>query len=58
MFGPVPMTTLYTPAGTPAAAAISASNRVFNGVISLGLCTTVQPATSAGMIFDIDSRSG
>jgi len=52
------MTTLYTPAGTPAAAAISASNRVFNGVISLGLCTTVQPATSAGMIFDIDSRSG
>ena len=46
--GPVPCTRLNTPAGRPAAWMISASRPAVSGAISLGLSTTVLPATSAG----------
>ena len=42
------MTTLNTPAGTPARSASSASASAENGVCDAGLTTTVQPAASAG----------
>ena len=46
--GPVPVTTLRTPGGSPASARISASRSVVNGVESAGLATTVLPHSSAG----------
>ena len=45
--GPVPVTRLSTPAGTPASSAASNSRYATSGVSSLGLRTTVQPAASA-----------
>ena len=55
---PNPWTVLSTPAGNPAAKQISASNEAVNGLHSAGLCTTVQPAASAGAIFHVDSMNG
>src|SRR5471032_1261646 len=48
IFAPSPWIRLNTPAGTPAAAKISAKICDENGASSLGLSTTVQPASSAG----------
>ena len=47
-----------TPAGKPASVAISASSVAVIGLHSAGLCTTVQPAASAGAIFHVDSMNG
>ena len=55
---PSPCTVFSTPAGRPAAAQISASNVAVIGLHSAGLCTTVQPAASAGAIFQVDSMNG
>ena len=55
---PKPCTTLRTPAGRPASSAISASSCAVTGLHSAGLCTTVQPAASAGAIFQVDSMNG
>lgn len=46
--GPVPLTMLKTPFGTPAASMASAKMMPLIGAISLGLRTTVQPAAMAG----------
>ena len=46
--GPVPVTRLKTPGGSPAASTISARMKALSGATSLGLTTTVQPAASAG----------
>jgi len=46
--GPVPVTRLKTPAGSPASSITSASTKALSGATSLGLRTTVQPAASAG----------
>ena len=46
--GPVPVTRLNTPSGSPTASQISASTNALSGTISLGLTTTVQPAAIAG----------
>ena len=56
--GPVPVTTLKTPAGIPAAAQSSASINAVNGVSSLGFSTTVFPAATAGSIFHMAICSG
>mmetsp|Transcript_11655 Transcript_11655/g.16868 ORF Transcript_11655/g.16868 Transcript_11655/m.16868 type:complete len:272 (-) Transcript_11655:41-856(-) len=48
--GPVPITMLKTPFGSPAAWIASATRMALMGVTSLGLSTTVQPAKSAGAI--------
>ena len=42
------MTRLYQPDGSPASTSVSASNPAVSGVRSDGLCTTAQPAASAG----------
>ena len=44
--------------GRPASSAISASRCAVNGLHSAGLCTTVQPAASAGAIFQVLSMNG
>ncbi len=46
-----PVTTLSTPAGTPARSASTASARAENGVCDAGFTTAVQPAASAGPTF-------
>src|SRR5262245_56623253 len=48
---PVPMTTLITPAGTPASSAALTRLIVERGVSSAGLMTSVSPQTRAGIIF-------
>ncbi len=55
---PKPLTALATPAGSPASAMISTSSRALSGLHSAGLWTTVQPAASAGAIFQVDSMNG
>ena len=55
---PKPLTRFQTPAGSPASCAISASSRAVSGENSAGLWTTVQPAASAGAIFQVDSMKG
>ena len=52
--------TLNTPAGKPGLAARSLirSTCAVSGLHSAGLCTTVQPAASAGAIFHVDSMNG
>jgi hypothetical protein len=45
--GPVPVTRLNTPLGSPAASITSARRKALNGATSEGLSTTVQPAASA-----------
>ena len=52
-----PKTTLNAPFGKNGAA-ISASNNVLSGVVSLGLSTTVLPAAKAGAIFQTAIMSG
>jgi hypothetical protein len=51
-------TTFHTPAGRPASWAISIQQHADKGDHSAGLCTTVQPAASAGAIFQVDSMKG
>ena len=48
---PSPVITLSTPSGSPASSASSPSRSAVSGVCSAGLSTTVQPAASAGPIF-------
>ncbi|MNJ61845.1 hypothetical protein D3C77_576550 [compost metagenome] len=55
---PKPCTTLYTPAGTPAAFITSPSRAVVVGVSSDGLTTTVLPQASAGPTFQVISMNG
>jgi hypothetical protein len=55
---PRPVTTLRTPAGTPASAASSASRTVVSGVAVAGFRITEFPAASAGPIFQIAIQSG
>ncbi len=49
--GPRPVSTLSTPAGTPASSAARARPRAVRGVCSAGFSTTVQPAARAGATF-------
>ena len=49
--GPVPVTRLKTPAGTPTSSMTSARTKELSGVTSLGLRTTVHPAAMAGATF-------
>ncbi|MCY1187452.1 hypothetical protein D9M73_284330 [compost metagenome] len=56
--GPVPVTMLTTPAGTPAASRISPSTSVEADVSSEGLTTVVQPAASAKGSFWLTIRNG
>ena len=59
---PSPCTQLTTPAGNPASVMtsfmISASSTAVSGLHSAGLWTTVQPAASAGAIFQVESMKG
>jgi hypothetical protein len=55
---PKPFTVFQTPAGMPASWLISARIIAVNGLSSAGLCTTVQPAASAGAIFQVASMKG
>ena len=55
---PMPLTTLTTPGGTPASWTNSARRMAVTGLHSAGLCTTVQPAASAGAIFHVLSMKG
>ena len=55
---PNPCTVFRTPAGNPASLAILANNVAVSGLHSAGLCTTVQPAASAGAIFQVASIKG
>ena len=55
---PRPCTVFSTPGGRPASRAISDSSAAVQGDHSAGLCTTVQPAASAGAIFHVDSMNG
>ena len=55
---PIPCTVFQTPGGRPTSCAISLSRLAVNGENSAGLCTTVQPAASAGAIFQVDSMNG
>ena len=56
--GPSPVTMFTTPGGNPTASKSSASFRMLRGVCSAGLSTTVQPAASAGAIFQAAMSSG
>ena len=47
-----------TPSGSPAALLVSARIEAVRGLSSAGLCTTVQPAASAGAIFHVESMKG
>src|SRR5881396_1575293 len=55
---PSPVTTLSTPAGSPASCAISARHSAVSGVNSAGFSTTVFPAASAGAIFHATMSRG
>lgn len=55
---PKPVTTLKTPAGTPACSTSSASSSVDAEENSDGFTTIVLPAASAGAIFQVASKSG
>src|SRR6478735_4889409 len=55
---PIPCTVLSTPSGTPACLTSRASRSAVIGDHSAGLCTTVQPAASAGAIFHVESMKG
>ena len=56
--GPLPVTTLRTPAGMPASKASSARRSAVSEVSSAGLTMTEQPAASAGPIFHAIISSG
>ena len=55
---PIPCTILTTPAGSPTSCMILTSMAAVQGDHSAGLCTTVQPAASAGAIFHVDNMKG
>src|SRR5450432_1734057 len=55
---PMPWTVLSTPSGTPACFTSFASRSAVTGDHSAGLWTTVQPAASAGAIFQVESMNG
>src|SRR3954469_22390352 len=55
---PMPCTVLSTPSGRPACFTNFAKRSAVTGDHSAGLCTTVQPAASAGAIFQVDSMNG
>src|ERR1700761_3935061 len=55
---PMPCTVLSTPSGRPACFASFANRSAVTGDHSAGLCTTVQPAASAGAIFQVESMNG
>src|SRR4051812_4725562 len=55
---PNPCTVLSTPSGTPASLTRRDSRSAVTGDHSAGLCTTVQPAASAGAIFQVESMKG
>src|SRR3974390_1839905 len=55
---PKPCTVLSTPAGTPASLTSFVKRSAVTGDHSAGLCTTVQPAASAGAIFQVESMNG
>ena len=55
---PIPWTTLNTPGGKPASSARPASSEQASGDHSAGLSTTVQPAASAGAVFQVESMNG
>ena len=55
---PSPVSTLSTPSGKPASSASSPSRSAVSGVCSAGLSTIVQPAASAGAIFQVAISSG
>ena len=55
---PSPCTVLTTPSGKPASCMISTRREAVTGLHSAGLWTTVQPAASAGAIFQVDSMKG
>ena len=52
------VTTLTTPAGTPASSSSCTKKSVVSGVSSAGFTTTVQPAASAGAILRVAIASG
>ena len=54
----MPWTTLKTPGGKPASSTRSASSEQHSGDHSAGLSTTVQPAASAGAVFQVESMNG
>ncbi|MNN32524.1 hypothetical protein D3C81_1462460 [compost metagenome] len=58
MAGASPVTTLNTPAGTPARSASSTSARAQNGVSLAGLTTMVQPAARAGATLRVIIAAG
>ena len=55
---PIPWTTLKTPGGKPASTVRSASSEHESGDHSAGLRITVQPAASAGAVFQVESMNG
>src|SRR5437762_6809744 len=55
---PMPCTVLSTPSGTPACLTSFARRSAVTGDHSAGLWTTVQPAASAGAIFQVESMNG
>ena len=55
---PSPVITLSTPSGSPASSASSPSRSAVSGVCSAGFRTIVQPAASAGAIFQAAISSG
>ena len=55
---PMPCTTFSTPGGKPASSARSASSEQASGDHSAGLRITVQPAASAGAVFQVESMNG
>ena len=55
---PMPCTTFSTPGGKPASSARSASSEHESGDHSAGLRITVQPAASAGAVFQVESMNG
>jgi hypothetical protein len=52
------VTTLSTPAGSPASSKIAASASMLNGVCLAGFTTMVQPAATAGPIFRVPIAMG
>ena len=56
--GPNPGTTLNTPSGSPASAAMRASSIAVIGVCSAGFSTTVLPHASAGAVFHVAMMNG
>ena len=55
---PIPCTTFRTPGGKPASAVRSARIEHESGDHSAGFRTTVQPAASAGAVFQVESMNG